>query len=419
MKGRAMNPRNSLLIAIFLGTMTATASADCTATATMGQPTTSGSLSFHIYSTNGGLDIPASPIPITLPCTPEEKALKVYNALKPKIDASNVAEISISGATVTITKAGGGGLKVDTITDTTTEPTKVQFKADPGNSDWWLWKLFRMLLSSRSQVVLPAGVSATIGFDSPTGFATEPIQSDGVHTLEQLEDDLSARMALHGLTFTKTFVTDPVNGDYILYSSQGIPSTIPTQTPMTYEVDTSQEWSGNFDTIGLEIDPQPIGTPYCSGDGSTPAPCPCGNFGVPGHGCNNSSNSGGAQLYATGIVAQDTVVMNSVGELPNALSILLQGDANQAQGVPFGDGVRCVGGHLKRIAVNHAANGYDYYPHSGDPSIRQRSMQLGDTIPPGGVRFYQVYYRDPQLSFCPQPMGDSWNVSNAVALVWQ
>jgi hypothetical protein len=118
-------------------------------------------------------------------------------------------------------------------------------------------------------------------------------------------------------------------------------------------------------------------------------------------------------------VAQDTVTLNSVRELPSALSIFLQGNVNQPQGQVFGDGVRCVAGNLKRIGVNNAASGFAYYPHIGDASIRMRSAQLGDTIPPGAVRFYQVYYRDPQLAFCPQPQGNSWNVSNAVTVVWQ
>jgi hypothetical protein len=29
-----------------------------------------------------------------------------------------------------------------------------------------------------------------------------------------------------------------------------------------------------------------------------------------------------------------------------------------------------------------------------------------------------VYYRDPSASFCPSPSGNTWNVSNAVRVLW-
>ena len=410
--------RNSLSTAIVLCAVITAASAESSSSATMGQPEHDGDLEIHIVSPNGGLDVKSGAIHITLPCTPEQKAQAVYNKIKPILDQQGTAAATISGNTVTITIAGGAGLEVTTIKDTTGEPNKVKFEPGSGNSTNWVWKFFRLIFASNSQIVLPPGSTGTISFDSPMGFALEPMQGDGVHTLEQLEDDLSARMATHGVTFTKTYVSDPASGDYILYTAL-LPSTIPTQAPQTFEVDTSAGWSDWFGTFGLGSAPQPMGTPYCFGDGTNATPCPCGNFGAPGAGCNNSSNTGGAQLYATGVVAQDTVTLNSVGELPSALSIFLQGNANQPQGQFFGDGVRCVGGTLKRIAVDHATSGFAYYPHPGDASIRLRSAQLGDTIPPGAVRFYQAYYRDPQLTFCPQPQGNSWNVSNAVAIVWQ
>jgi hypothetical protein len=34
------------------------------------------------------------------------------------------------------------------------------------------------------------------------------------------------------------------------------------------------------------------------------------------------------------------------------------------------------------------------------------------------VRFYQSYYRDPQVGFCPAPAGNLWNVTNGVRIVW-
>ena len=161
-----------------------------------------------------------------------------------------------------------------------------------------------------------------------------------------------------------------------------------------------------------------VGLPECAGDGSLATACPCGNFGLPGRGCDNSAATGGAQLGGSGTLAPDTVVLTSDGELPTALSIFLQGDVPIANGVVFGDGVRCVGGVLKRIAVVGAVGGVASYPGPGDPGIRAVSASLGDPIPSGATRHYQVYYRDPVLGFCPNPPGNSWNVSNGFRIVW-
>jgi hypothetical protein len=100
------------------------------------------------------------------------------------------------------------------------------------------------------------------------------------------------------------------------------------------------------------------------------------------------------------------------------LSIFLQGNSDVLPGVSFGDGLRCAGGALKRLYVKNAVGGVASAPAPGDPSITARSAQLGDTIAPGTTRSYQVYYRDPSLSFCPAPAGNTWNVSSATRILW-
>jgi hypothetical protein len=159
-------------------------------------------------------------------------------------------------------------------------------------------------------------------------------------------------------------------------------------------------------------------TNYCFGNGSLATACPCGNNGALGHGCDNSSSTGGSLLTASGTTSPDTVVMTASGELPHSLSIFLQGAANIAAGTHFGDGVRCAGGLLKRLYNKNASGGVVSAPGPGDPSITARSAALGDPIGPGSIRYYQVYYRDPVLSFCPNPPGDAFNVSNAVQVNW-
>jgi Tol biopolymer transport system component len=157
---------------------------------------------------------------------------------------------------------------------------------------------------------------------------------------------------------------------------------------------------------------------FCAGDGSLAA-CPCGNDGVPTHGCENSAGTGGALLTATGSasLSSDTLVLSSAGELPSALSSMLQGTLSSGP-VNFGDGLRCVSGSLKRLYSKNAVSGTATAPSGADPSVSSRSAAVGDVIPAGASRFYQVYYRDPNLAFCPNPPGNSWNVSSGLAIVW-
>jgi hypothetical protein len=156
-------------------------------------------------------------------------------------------------------------------------------------------------------------------------------------------------------------------------------------------------------------------TNFCYGNGSLSTPCPCNHSGLVGHGCNNSAGTLGAQLTGNGSTSPDTVVLTSTGELPNSLTIFFQGQTTLANGTPFGDGLRCVDTNLLRIGVHNASSGTAFYPHTGDPSITARSASLGDPIMSGTSRYYQAYYRDPNLTFCT---GQGFNSSSAVQVNW-
>ncbi|HEV8113871.1 MAG TPA: hypothetical protein VGR31_13935 [Planctomycetota bacterium] len=158
------------------------------------------------------------------------------------------------------------------------------------------------------------------------------------------------------------------------------------------------------------------GAPFCFGDG-TVGPCPCGNEGATGRGCQNSASTGGARLDSAGTTSPDTLVLQVSGEMPTALTVFAQGDAAISP-LHFGDGLRCVGGNLKRLYVKSAVGGAAFAPGSGDLSVTARSAALGDTIHPGDTRFYLAYYRDPDPAFCSTPAGNSFNASNAISIVW-
>jgi Tol biopolymer transport system component len=163
---------------------------------------------------------------------------------------------------------------------------------------------------------------------------------------------------------------------------------------------------------------QPATVATCFGDGSAGA-CPCGNSGHSRHGCENSQATGGSQLTARGTrrLSEDTFVLTSAGELPSVLSIFLQGNASVAPLV-YGDGLRCIGGTLKRLYAKNAIGGVASAPEGSEPSVSERSSALGDAIPAGATRWYQVFYRDPNPTFCPNPPGNTWNISSGVQASW-
>ena len=161
------------------------------------------------------------------------------------------------------------------------------------------------------------------------------------------------------------------------------------------------------------------GTSVCEpGSGSTLA-CPCANApSGAGLGCDNSSLTGGAALAATGIarLAYDSVVFTTSGERPTATSVVLQGDV-LGSGVVFGQGVRCVGGVLKRLYVKTASGGSIQAPAATDAHVHARAAALGDAIAPGTHRYYGVYYRDPVvLGGCAAT--STFNITQQLDLVW-
>jgi hypothetical protein len=157
---------------------------------------------------------------------------------------------------------------------------------------------------------------------------------------------------------------------------------------------------------------------FCAGDGTTHA-CPCNNSGATGHGCANSANGAGAILTASGDtgVSGDSVALVSSGETGSVTSVFLQGSTAVAP-VLYGDGLRCVGGSLKRLYIKTASAGVVTAPVASDLRITTRSASLGDPLLAGYVRQYQVYYRDSSPTFCPLPSGSTFNISNGLKIVW-
>jgi hypothetical protein len=150
--------------------------------------------------------------------------------------------------------------------------------------------------------------------------------------------------------------------------------------------------------------------------------CPCSN--APSgsdRGCNNSAATGGASLSASGIsyLSADSLVFTTSGEKPTATSVLLQGTTLVGSGAVYGQGIRCVGGTLKRLFTKTAAGGSITAPNygAGDPTVSARSAAKGNPISAGQSRWYLVFYRDPVvLGGCPA--GSTFNATQTGRVDW-
>ena len=194
---------------------------------------------------------------------------------------------------------------------------------------------------------------------------------------------------------------------------------------IVYKVSASPTLAGpdvTLDFAQFTVDaPAPSAmVPYCDPGSGGVIACPCGNPPAgAGRGCDNSAATGGATLSATGSasLASDTLVFTTAGQRPTGTTILLQGTTSIAPGVAFGQGVRCVGGALKRLYVKSASGGGFAAPAGADLPVSMRSAQLGDNIAAGSTRYYLAYYRDPiVLGGCSS--NSTFNAGNSGSVIW-
>ncbi len=153
-------------------------------------------------------------------------------------------------------------------------------------------------------------------------------------------------------------------------------------------------------------------TSACTGD-ATGAPCPCGNTGTSGRGCENSASTGGALLRGSGIpqVSNDFFELRVEGMPASTTCLFYQGTSVTTPAAPFGDGLRCVAGTVIRLATKVASGGAARYPTSSEVDISVRGQ-----IPlAGGTRHYQAWYRN-AAPFCT---ASTFNLSNGISVDWR
>lgn len=149
-----------------------------------------------------------------------------------------------------------------------------------------------------------------------------------------------------------------------------------------------------------------IGTPFCSG--SVSSNCPCGNSGTASTGCANSTGLG-AQLEGEGStgVSNDDAAFHCHGLPAGVSAVLFQGtlQLGAGLGLPFRDGLRCVGGAVQRLGLSTA-------DVNGEAEWGPGLASQGAWVPTQTLQF-QVWYRDPAG---PCSLGS--NFSNGLAVTF-
>lgn len=148
-----------------------------------------------------------------------------------------------------------------------------------------------------------------------------------------------------------------------------------------------------------------VGQEFCSGASNA---CPCNNLGAPNTGCANSFGHGSG-LVGTGTdgITNDDLVFEGQFLPPGAAALLYSGTNTFGGGfgVPFGDGLRCVGGTIARMGVRFADSaGFA----SWGPGY---AAQLGWSV--GRTRYFQIWYRN-----TAGPCGQHFNLTNGLQVTF-
>jgi hypothetical protein len=162
--------------------------------------------------------------------------------------------------------------------------------------------------------------------------------------------------------------------------------------------DTSASW---YRGAG---DPTPH---FCDASDGALASCPCSNPGAPTSGCDLAQGTGGVALR---VLAQQTAPQNRatlegagfpVSSAPTA--VVIRSQSRLAAPVVFGDGLRCLGAPVVRLAASFASGGTSLHAFGHSPMSGAGSFH------------YQLWFRNAPPSFCTP---DAFNLSNGRTLEW-
>jgi hypothetical protein len=146
---------------------------------------------------------------------------------------------------------------------------------------------------------------------------------------------------------------------------------------------------------------------FCDASDGSLAGCPCGNPGNPDSGCDIAQGTGGVALS---VIDQQTTPQNRVTleadgfpATTSPTAIIIRSTNMTAGPVVFGDGLRCVGAPVVRIAATFASSGASTHAFGHSPAAGT------------GAFLYQGWFRNTPAMFCtPQ----AFNMSNGRILSW-
>ena len=259
-------------------------------------------------------------------------------------------------------------------------------------------------------------VGLHIALSSPSA----PVAAVGAFTADVTVTALAGTLTV--ATIGQAPTTSPLAGSMsspssvagtLSFGSGSIHLVAPIDTTFAFS-DPASGASGTVRLLGTFDASFALFSSLCSGEAGQTL-CPCGNASPPGSGagCLNSTGAG-AKLSASGMprVTNDTLVLSGASMPASVATLYFQGSGlqNGGAGDVFGDGVRCAGGSIIRLATKTNVGGASSVPGPGDPLISIK----GAVPSAGATRYYQAWYRN-AVSFCTS---DTFNVSNAMAVIW-
>ena len=189
---------------------------------------------------------------------------------------------------------------------------------------------------------------------------------------------------------------DSLNGQYFDCDGDGVEDSVAIATGLVADLDRN----------GVPDSCQPVGTPYCF--------CPVGPClnNDPAAGCLNSTGAG-ALLTGTGSssVVFDNLVLTTTSLPTNQFGIYYFG--TNAINVPFGDGIRCVGGTVARFPVQSTGPAGVMVLGPGIVNYACTNLPPVFCIVAFQTWRFQCWYRDPL-----GPCGNGFNFSNAIAVTF-
>lgn len=244
----------------------------------------------------------------------------------------------------------------------------------------------------------------------------------GCFTFDPNTNVISYNISYSGLIGTETaahFHTGApgVNGPVIVVLPAGVSKvgTAPLTAAQVAQLLAGNVYTNIHSTVfpGGEIRGQltvvPAATLFCFGDGSA-GTCPCSNQSIVGNneGCIHSGGVGGKLVVSGGASITCDSLQLCASQLLGANAIFLQGSNSPVGPFGFGDGLRCVGGTLRRLGITPISSGGACIGQGGTVPIHVS----GQVIP--GTYGYQVYYRDPS-NFCTSL---TYNITNGALVTW-